>query len=247
MAEEKKAPARDKGIDAKKMDHEKTPTTAKRETEKPARTVITLEAVKKAKKAELVGFCKELGLDAEGKVDELRHRLLEHLDKHPPKAQKKEKAKGEKEEGAVEIKEEGAYVPKIKPAASEERSRQLALRDRIARKRPTFLRQEWFRYKKLGLKWRRPQGGQSKLRRHFKYRINVVSIGYRGPKVTRGLHPSGFKEVLVHNPAQLEGVDPAKEAVRIAHAVGMRKRKLIEEAAAEKGIRVLNRSGSSGS
>jgi large subunit ribosomal protein L32e len=247
MAEEKKAPAREKVNAAKKPDREKTPVAAKRETGKPAGSSITLEAVKKARKAELVEFCKELGLNTEGKVDELRHRLLEHLEKHPPRAQKKAKSKDEKEEGTVEIKEEGAYVPKIKPAASEERSRQLALRDRIARKRPTFLRQEWFRYKKLGLKWRKPQGGQSKLRRHFKYRINVVSIGFRGPKKTRGLHPSGFMEILVHNPAQLESVDPAKEAVRIAHAVGMRKRKLIEEAAAEKGVRVLNRSGSSGS
>jgi len=247
MADGKKPPAREKGAAAKKKTRAKKPAPPKRDTEKPARTVITLEAVKKAKKTELVDFCEELGLDAKGKVDELRHRLLEHLEQHPPKAQKKEKAKGGKEEGTVEIEEEGAYVPKIKPAASEERNRQLALRDNIARKRPTFLRQEWFRYKKLGLKWRRPQGGQSKLRRHFKYRINVVSIGFRGPKVTRGLHPSGFKEVLVHNPAQLEGVDPASEAVRIAHAVGMRKRKLIEEAAAEKGVRVLNRSGSSGS
>ena len=247
MTEEKKTPSRGKGAAAKKAEHGKAPAETKRETAKPSRAALTLETVKKAKKAELVRFCKELGLDEKGKVDELRERLLEYLEKHPPKATKKAKAKGGKEEGEVEIEEEGAYVPKIKPAASEERNRQLALRDAIARKRPTFLRQEWFRYKKFDPKWRRPQGGQSKLRRHFKYRINVVSIGFRGPKQTRGLHPSGFAEILVHNPSQLEGVDPAKEAVRIAHAVGMRKRKLIEEAAAEKGVRVLNRSGSSGS
>lgn len=242
MAEQKKTTASKKQGTAREP-----PAAAKRETGKPDRTAITIDAVKKARKAELVEFCEELGLKKEGKVDELRQRLLEHLEKHPPKAQKVQKSKGKKEEGEVEVEEEGAYVPKIKPAASEERDRQMALRDMIARKRPTFLRQEWFRYKKLGLKWRKPQGGQSKLRRHFKYRINVASIGFRGPKNARALHPSGFIEVLVHNPAQLEGVDPAKEAVRIAHAVGMRKRKLIEEAAAEKGVRVLNRSGSSGS
>ncbi len=173
--------------------------------------------------------------------------MLEHLEKHPVKAQKKEKAKGEKAEEKVEIEEEGAYVPKKKPAADEWMTKRLALREKIAKKRPTFLRQEWFRYKKLGLKWRRPQGGQSALRRHFKYRINVVSIGYRGPVETRGLHPSGFREVLVHNPKQLEGLDPGKQAVRIASAVGMRKRKQIEQAAADKGLRVLNRSGTSGS
>jgi len=45
----------------------------------------------------------------------------------------------------------------------------------------------------------------------------------------------------VHNERQLEGLDSAKQAVRIAHAVGSRKRELIEKACDEKGLRVLNR------
>ena len=245
MADEKKTARKRKPAASKKHDEEKV--TPKPESDGIAPKTITIESAKKAKKAELVEFCGQLGLDAEGKVDELRTRVIEHLEKHPVKAHKKERAKGEKEEEAVEIEEEGAYVPKKKPAADEQLSKRLSLREKLATKRPTFLRQEWFRYKKLGLKWRKPKGGQSKLRRHFKYRINVVSIGYRGPVETRGLHPSGFKEVLVHNAAQLEGLDPAKEDVRIAAAVGMRKRKQIEQSAADKGLRVLNRSGSSGS
>jgi len=236
MAEEKKA-ARAKSGPAAKKEPKGTQTEA-----------ITPEAVKKAKKAELVEYCETLGLDGEGKVDELRGRLLEHIEKHPPKAAKREKAKG-KEEGAeeVEIEEEGAYVPKKKAALPEDVRKAFILRKKQKAKQPTFLRQEWFRYKRLGRKWRKPKGGQSALRRHFGYRIDVVSIGYRGPVLSRGLHPSGFKEVLVHSPSQLEGLNPATEAVMIGHAVGMRKRKLIEEAAAEKGLRVLNRSGKSGS
>jgi len=179
------------------------------------------------------------------KKPEAKKPKAEEPAKVPPKrAEKRRKAEPEKgEEEEVEIEEEGAYVPKLKPKLSEEMRRSMRLRAEMAAKRPHFLRQEWFRYKCLGEKWRRPTGGQSKLRRHFKYRINVVSIGFRGPAESRGLHPSGFSEVLVHNPSQLEGIDPAKQAVRIAHAVGMRKRKMIEEAATEKGIRVLNRSG----
>ena len=55
------------------------------------------------------------------------------------------------------------------------------------------------------------------------------------------MHPSGFQEVLVHNERQLAGLDPAKQAVRIAHGVGARKRELIEKACDAKGLRVLNR------
>ena len=93
----------------------------------------------------------------------------------------------------------------------------------------------------FGDEWRKPQGGQSKLRRHFGYRWNVPSIGYRGPKAVRGLHPSGFQEILVHNERQLEGLDATKQAVRIAHGVGTRKRELIEKACDDKGLRILNR------
>ena len=41
---------------------------------------------------------------------------------------------------------------------------------------------------------------------------------------------------------ELEDVDPDKQAVRIAHSVGMRKRLRIEEKADEMEVRVLNRS-----
>lgn len=68
----------------------------------------------------------------------------------------------------------------------------------------------------------------------------LVKIGYRGPKKYRGLHPSGYREVLVHNPEELESIDPEAQAARIAASVGKRKRMLISEAAEEKGIKLLN-------
>ena len=224
--------------------------------EKPARVekkagkvhAITIDDLKTAKKDDLVKYLEDHKLSAEGKVEELREKAMKYLKEHPPKAAKRQKGKtpAVKKEGveeeAIEIEEEGAYVPKKKPANLESTRAALSIRRRFTAARPTFLRQEWFRYKALGLKWRRPQGGQSKLRRHFKYRINVVSIGYRGPVKTRGMHPSGFMEVLIHNEKELEGVDPATHAVRIAHGVGTRKRKQIQDVADGKGLRVLNRS-----
>lgn len=158
---------------------------------------------------------------------------------------KKEKAKGEKkEEEEVEIEEEGGYEVKLKPKLSKETLDALRKRAEIDGRRPEFLRQEWHRRQRLqGVKWRKPQGDHSKMRQHYGYRRNVVSIGYGSPKGARYLHPSGFKEVMVRNMKDLEAIKPELEAARVSHQVGMKKRLEIEEKADELGIRVLNRSG----
>jgi large subunit ribosomal protein L32e len=67
-----------------------------------------------------------------------------------------------------------------------------------------------------------------------------VEIGYRGPRIARGLHPSGYVEVLVNTLDDLGKVDPKTQAIRIAHTVGMRKRAEISLRADEKGIHILN-------
>ncbi|RLE74567.1 MAG: 50S ribosomal protein L32e, partial [Thermoprotei archaeon] len=83
-------------------------------------------------------------------------------------------------------------------------------------------------------------GLDNKIRLQLKGYPEKVKAGYRGPRKVRGLHPSGFREVIVHNVEELSGVDPEREAVRIASTVGRRKRMEIIEKAAELGIRVLN-------
>ena len=66
------------------------------------------------------------------------------------------------------------YKPRQKPVLDTETKVALSKRNRMSNKRPKFKRQNWFRYKRLGDKWRRPRGIHSKMRRHFKYRIPVV-------------------------------------------------------------------------
>ncbi|MBR6871665.1 MAG: 50S ribosomal protein L32e [Candidatus Methanomethylophilaceae archaeon] len=136
---------------------------------------------------------------------------------------------------------EKAYVVKAKPELSDEDADALAKRAMISGRRPAFKRQEWFRYSKLGEKWRKPKGIHSKMKRCLKRRPPMVDIGYRGPKSVRNLHPSGFEEVLIYNVEGLEGIDPKKQAVRIGGTVGTKKRMAIEDRADELGIRVLNR------
>ncbi|MCQ5375739.1 MAG: 50S ribosomal protein L32e [Methanomassiliicoccales archaeon] len=152
-----------------------------------------------------------------------------------------EEAEVSAEEAAIV--EKGGYLVKAKPVLDPTIAKLLALRRKISERRPAFFRQEWFRYKRLGEKWRKPRGLHSKMRRHYKYRPPVVSIGYRGPKKVRGLHPSGFEEVMVYNPSQLEGIDPKRQAVRIGSTVGYKKRIEIESKADQLGIRILNRTG----
>ena len=152
-----------------------------------------------------------------------------------------------KAEPAVESKASTAteaYKAKPSPKLSKEQKQAMGVRSAKKAVQPAFRRHEWWRYVKLGGKhasWRVPRGIHSKTRRHWGYRPPLVSIGYRGPEEARGLHPSGFSEVLVHNEADLAKVDKATQAARIGGTVGGRKQKLIVAAADKAGIRVLNR------
>lgn len=145
------------------------------------------------------------------------------------------------EEKTEVVEAQGAYVVKLKPELSDDTADALAKRAMISGRRPAFKRQEWFRYSKLGEMWRKPKGIHSKMKRGLKRRPPMVEVGYRGPAEVRGLHPSGFEEVLVYNVAGLEAIDPKKQAVRIGGTVGTKKRMAIEDRADELGIRVLNR------
>ena len=46
------------------------------------------------------------------------------------------------------------YKPRQKPVIDDEVKAELAKRSRMSHKRPAFKRQNWFRYKRLGDKWR---------------------------------------------------------------------------------------------
>jgi len=124
------------------------------------------------------------------------------------------------------------------PELSEEEER--LLNRRQSEGKPQFNRQDYHKKKRTPESWRRPRGQLSKQRKGIKGKGPKVQAGYRTPKEVRGKHPSGFEEVYVENLDDLEGVDGDREAVRIASAVGARKRERIEEQAEEQGVRVLN-------
>jgi len=117
----------------------------------------------------------------------------------------------------------------------------LELRQRIASKRPEFQRGESWRYKRLETTWRKPKGVDSHQRKQkSRGRMGIVKVGYGGPKIAKGLHPSGFTDNLVFNINDLEKLDPKIDGVRLGHAVGTKKRKEIIIKAIEKKFKVFN-------
>jgi large subunit ribosomal protein L32e len=207
--------------------------------------------------AELKALLKEAGLKVSGKKSELIERLAE-AQEAPEESEVVEEATEEVVENADDSAEDAeeddwddedwdeeedeGHVAKQKPVLSEDMKLALALRDEQKKKTPAFKRTEWFRYKRLSRSgWRAPHGMDSKQRRNYKYRSSLVRVGHGKVATARGLHPSGFREVMVHNTGDLEVIDPETEAARVGKTVGGRKREQIYSRADELGIRVLNR------
>lgn len=117
----------------------------------------------------------------------------------------------------------------------------LRARKKVSATRPKFVRQESWRYIRLAENWRKPKGVDNKMRKQVSGVPPLVKVGYRGPKRARGLHPSGYRDRLIHNIRDLEKLDPKIDAARIGHSVGRRKRIDIVSRADVLGVKVLNR------
>jgi large subunit ribosomal protein L32e len=94
--------------------------------------------------------------------------------------------------------------------------------------------------KQLTDSWRKPRGLHSKKRIQKKAKGPLPSPGFGSPVAVRGMHPSGYREVRIFTPAELEGLDPSADAIRIGASVGNRKRLVIQEQALSAGLKVLN-------
>jgi large subunit ribosomal protein L32e len=104
-----------------------------------------------------------------------------------------------------------------------------------------FKRDGFGKKQQLSASWRRPRGLHNKQRRQKKAKGALPTPGFGSPVAVRGMHPSGYREVLVFTPGELEGLDPLTYAVRIGGSVGTRKRMEIQQLALSAGLKVLNR------
>ena len=116
----------------------------------------------------------------------------------------------------------------------------LELRKKVTKNKPSFVRQESWRYVKLSASWRKPKGIDNHQRKQKKGWPSLVKIGYGGPRVARWLHPSGYTDNLVYNLKDLEKLDPKIDGVRFAHGVGQKKRLEIIAKAKEMNFKVFN-------
>jgi len=197
--------------------------------------------------AELKDLLRDAGLPVSGKKADLIARLEEAEEYDEDIEEEIEEIEDDdfddpEDEDWDEEEEEYFHVAKQKPVLDEATKNALDARKAQKKVQPKFRRQEWFRYRRLARTgWRKPKGYQSSQRLNRKYRSPMARVGYGKIASARNLHPSGFEEVLVHRPEDLDDIDPAVQAARVGGTVGGRKRVLIHERADELGIRVLNR------
>ncbi|MDO8555768.1 MAG: eL32 family ribosomal protein [Nanoarchaeota archaeon] len=113
----------------------------------------------------------------------------------------------------------------------------VALRNKLKKRLPSFIRQDAHKRKRLGLKWRRPRGIHSKMREQQKGRRASPRIGFSADREVRGLTREGFVPIIIHTPEQ---VALLSQPFIIAATVGMKKRVVIVKKALEKNLRILN-------
>ena len=157
----------------------------------------------------------------------------------PQSAQKKPRAARRKS-----ARQKSIIQPQVRSEIVEPRRKSpkemILLKEEISKKRPKFIRQESWRYRRIKEMWRKPKGIDSKMRLRVKGWPALVKVGYRGPSIARKLHPSGFHDTLVHNMRELEKINSKTDAARLASTLGTRKRLILLARAKELGIKVLN-------
>ena len=112
-----------------------------------------------------------------------------------------------------------------------DKSKLLKIRAAIKNRKPTFMKQDAHKKKRVEHAWRRPRGLHSKIR-HNKWSYHKkIQIGYKSPAAVRGLHPSALAPVLIHSLNQIKGLDPKTHGLIIAGDVGTRSKLDIIKAA----------------
>ena len=186
------------------------------------------------KKSDLILRLNESGNTSEEVVEEVIEEVVEEVEE--------DDFDEDEDEEFFDEEWDEVHTARQKPVLDDETKANLSKRAAQMKKQPKFRRQEWYRYYRLARSgWRKPKGMQSKQRLNMKYRTPMVRVGYGKIAAVRGLHPSGFEDVLVNQPSDLDGLDPERQAIRIGAGVGNRKRANIHDRADDLGLRVLNR------
>ncbi|OLS16171.1 MAG: 50S ribosomal protein L32 [Promethearchaeota archaeon CR_4] len=150
--------------------------------------------------------------------------------KKVPKDTKKSAASKESAEGITSTKVE--LTPNTK--------RLLRVRKIKQQQRPRFRKPESWRWGRIPSHWRFPHGIDNKTIRKWKCGVKTPIIGYRGPRLVRGMHPCGLHEMVVNNLNDIEQLDPKIHCIKIGRRVGARKRMPIIEKLRKMQFKILN-------
>ena len=116
----------------------------------------------------------------------------------------------------------------------------LKSREITKKKKTNFIRQDYKKIIRLEKEWRRPKGIHSKIRLAKGGHIRRIEVGYKSPKLVRGLHRSGLKIRLVNSFKDIKDIDKNKEGIIISRTVGLKKRIELIKKIIENGIIILN-------
>ncbi len=109
----------------------------------------------------------------------------------------------------------------------------------MRKKKPKFPRLGASR-KRIKSIWRKAKGMHGRVKKLLSYHKGAApDIGYASPKKLRGTHTSGLKIIDIKNLVQLEKVNPATDAIKIAN-IGKKKKIAVIEKALSKKIKIVN-------
>ena len=112
----------------------------------------------------------------------------------------------------------------------------------VKKRTKKFVRHQSDLFIRVKSSWRKSRGIDSRVRRKFKGSIPHPSVGYGSDKITRNIHPHGFKTVVINNVAELEMLMMHNRtyAATVSKSVSSRVRRAIVERAEQLAIRVSN-------
>ncbi|KAI1826187.1 ribosomal protein L32e [Xylaria intraflava] len=112
----------------------------------------------------------------------------------------------------------------------------------VKKKTTKFNRHQSDQFKRVASSWRKPKGIDNAVRRRFRGRMAMPSIGYGSNRKTKHMAPNGLKAFLVSNTKDIELLLMHKDtyAAEIAHNVSSRKRVDIIARAKQLGVKVTN-------
>jgi len=115
----------------------------------------------------------------------------------------------------------------------------IGIRKILKRKKPKFHAQDSQKTKRVSKRWRRPRGSDSKMRLNIAGYRKGVSIGWRSPKVVRGLSRDGKEMFTVYSIKDVSKANKENQVIIISSSVGTKKKIEIVKEAMKQGKEIM--------